>query len=502
MINKRLLNVKNTWNTCLSTKNKSFKICMHGSLHCVLGYCSQVMSPVYKQAVVKKVTNLAVPVVKINSPELKKTYVKGNAMNSAENVHKFAEKTKLLETYAVAMAQDVQKKNMMNSRSNEKVASTFTSSVMYVPEAQQLTEIDSSKTALRSGKLKMNLKQILQDSSNSSLILLRSTNAKIGEICTPKNAFNLSPRSENASISDETLIKMSSIYKKMTFIDEPILNCEKSSRNNLYTLKRHTMNTRECTTKKTFLESQFESKKAVQIEKKVHKNKNISEIKINTELNGMSIMNSGKNYIWCTNNSEIARVQAEYNKSISTKSSMQNQIYCSTNVIENLTSTKNILGNNLYQKDTIVEKNRNFVTDINAGFDCSHEKWKNFCPMSEATKDNQFVDGKQNSWNNLTQLENRPSLKNLQINQNSSNCMSKKSIVSDNLNKREIIMMSMKSRGAKSENSKNGIEIGSLQELLENTAVLYCAANGIHQDDLSNYIDFLDNKNNIQWLEG
>ncbi|XP_012217257.1 protein PF3D7_1417600-like [Linepithema humile] len=509
MKNKRLSNIKDTWNACLPMKNKSFETCMHGSLHCVLGYCSQVMSPVYKQAVVEKVMKLAVPAVRINSPELKKTtYVKSNATNSSENIDKFTEETKLLETYATAMAQSVQKKDI-NSRSNERVASTFTSSsAMYMPEAQ-LTEIDGSKTALQSGKVRMNLKQILQNTSNSSLILLRNPAAKISsEICTPiaKNIFNPPPRPENASISDETLIKMSSIYKKLTFINEPTLNCEESPKNNLYTLKRHATNTKECTTKKTFLENQFENKKTVQIKKKIHKNKNTNEMKISRESNtGISMMNSGTNYVWCTNKtSEIARIQSKYNKSISTKSIMQNPIYSSKNMTENSTdlSTKSFLQSNLWQKDMIIEENRNFVTDINVGLDYSHKKWKNLCPTLETTKDNQIADNNQNSWNNsLIQLENHQSLRNSQLNQSPLNCVSKKPIESDNLNKREIIMMSIKSQEMKSECSKNGIETGSLQELLENTAILYCAANGIHQDDLSSYIDFLDNKHNIQWLE-
>ncbi|XP_066586240.1 putative uncharacterized protein DDB_G0286901 [Prorops nasuta] len=40
-----------------------------------------------------------------------------------------------------------------------------------------------------------------------------------------------------------------------------------------------------------------------------------------------------------------------------------------------------------------------------------------------------------------------------------------------------------------------------LQELLENTAVLYCAANGTHQNDVTNYINTLDTKQSLQWLD-
>lgn len=40
-----------------------------------------------------------------------------------------------------------------------------------------------------------------------------------------------------------------------------------------------------------------------------------------------------------------------------------------------------------------------------------------------------------------------------------------------------------------------------MSDLLEDTAILYCAANAVHQDDLANYIDTLDAKQSLEWLE-
>lgn len=39
-----------------------------------------------------------------------------------------------------------------------------------------------------------------------------------------------------------------------------------------------------------------------------------------------------------------------------------------------------------------------------------------------------------------------------------------------------------------------------LQELIEDTALLYCAAAGVHQEDVADYLDTLDSSQSIQWL--
>lgn len=490
---------------------------MHESLHCVLGYCSQVMTPVYKQAVEEKMTKLMISTAKTNSLELAKerTNVKNNVIISSENVTKLAEETKLLEAYAIAM-QSIQNKSTIDSTNDQRIDSIFpSSSTMYIPDAQKSTmELNSSKTTSRNGEMiKMNLKQIIRGAPNSSLILLRSSAARSanGDACvaSTKNIFN-SAKLEDAS-NDETLMGMSSIYKKLIFANEPALKCEESPvNNNLYSLKRYATNTQEYTTKKTFLENQLDNKKTVQIMKEAHGNKNPDKMKLNRESENskISMTSTNKNLAWCTNEtSEIARILSEYNKSTLRKSMIQNQIYSSRDMKTSL-SNANIknLSKNLWQKNTTAKENQQFISNSNMSFDFPQGKWKRLHLMLEKTKDGQIAGNNQNAWkSSSTLLENhKVSLRDQQINLNTLNYIKKNSDSHKNLDEHEVIMIDVKPKEKKSGCSKDEMEtskIEPLQELLENTAILYCAANGVHQDDLSNYIDTLDSKQSIQWLE-
>jgi len=511
MKNKRSSNIKNAWNTYLSMNKKSFETCMHESLHCVFGYCAQVMTPVYKQAVEKKVTQLTISATKTSSLELMKktTNVKSNLTISPKNVANLAEETKLLEAYAIAMAQSIQNESTTNSKNDQKV-STFPSAVspsaLYIPKTQKSTmELNSSKTTSQNREMiKMNLKQIIRGAPNSSLILLRNSAAKSmsDEVCT-KNIFN-SAKLEDAS-NNETLLGMS-IYRKL-FAKESVSKCKESSMSNLHTLKRYATNTQEYMTKKTFLETPLD-KKTVQVMKEIHEGENPEETKINRESDG-KISNSNKNLVWCTNEtSEIAKILSNYNKSMLRKSMIQNQIYSSRDMKTSLTklNIKN-LPKNFTQKNTTVEKNQQFISNSpypNTSFGFSQRKWKKLHLMLENTKDSQIVSSNQNAWKySSTILENHKviSSKNEQVSLNTLNYIKKKSSDSHK-DKHEII--DIKPKEKKSEYSRDEIEtskMGSLRELLENTAILYCTANGVHQDDLSNYIDTLDNKQNIQWLK-
>ncbi|KYN13533.1 hypothetical protein ALC57_14238 [Trachymyrmex cornetzi] len=511
MKNKRSSNTKNAWNTYLSMDKKSFETCMHKSLHCVFGYCAQVMTPVYKQAVEKKMTQLTISATKTSSLELTKetTNVKSNLTISPENIANLAEETKLLEAYAIAMAQNIQNESTTNSKNDQRVASAFpSSSALYIPKTQKSTvELNSSKTTSQNREMiRMNLKQIIRGTPNSSLILLKNSAKSISdEVCT-KNIFN-SAKLEDAS-SNETMMGMS-IYRKL-FAKESVSKCKESPVNNLHTLKRYaTKTTQEYMTKKTFLETPLD-KKTVQVMKQVHEEENLEKTKINRESDGR-ISNSDKNLVWCTNEtSKIAKILSNYNKSMLRKSMIQNQIYNSRDMKTSLTklNIKNF-PKSLTQKNITVEKNQQFISNSpypNMSFGFSQGKWKKLHLMLENTKDSQIVDSNQNAWkSSSTLLENHKvtSSKNEQVSLNTLNYIKKKPNDSHkDLNRYEII--GIKPKEKKSECSRDETEtskMGSLRELLENTAILYCTANGVHQDNLSNYIDTLDNKQSIQWLK-
>ncbi|XP_070161664.1 uncharacterized protein [Polyergus mexicanus] len=508
-------NAKDICNTYFSTEEKTFETCMHGSLHYVLGYCSQVMTPVYKQAVEEKM-KLTVSAPKTSSSETstKETVnVTNNATSSSENVAKFAEKAKLIE--AIAIAQNVQKKNVMNNTNCQRTATTYpSSSTTYIPETQRSTvESDGSKIISQSGEMiRMNLKRILRDASNSSLILLRNSAAKTsGENCTATAKDILKPpKLEDVSVDDKALSNMSSIYKKLILTGEPALGRQESSmKNNLYTLKRYSTNTRENTIKKTFLENQLENDKTVHATKENHKTRSADKIRINRESNDeMLMMSSGKNSTQCASEtSEIARILSEYNNSTLRKSAMHNRIYDSRSMKANMSNTSaKALPKDFCQKNITAEENQNFtIPDTNVDLDLLQEKWKGYnLTLGEKSKNNEIANSVQNARNrySISSENNQVPFIDRQISLNTLKHVREKS--AKTFKEREIVMPEVTPQEGKSEHSKNEIEVSTtepLQELLENTAILYCAANGVHQDDLSNYIDTLDSKQSIQWLE-
>ncbi|XP_050451736.1 uncharacterized protein LOC126851629 [Cataglyphis hispanica] len=502
-------NAKDTCNTYFSVEDKSFETCMHGSLHCVLGYCSQVITPTYKQAVEER--KLTVSTTKSSSEiSAKETAnVMNNAISSSENAIKFAEKTKIIE--AIAIAQNAQKKNVMNNTNGRRITATYpSSSATYIPETQRsIGESDGSKIIPQNGEMiRMNLKRILRDASNNSFILLRNSAAKTSdENCTAtvKDVFNPA-KLEDVSVDDKTLPNMSSIYKKLILSSEPALGREESSvKNNLYTLKRYSTNTRENTAKKTFSENQLENEKIVHAAKENHKSKSADKIKINRESNDeMLMMSSGKSSTQCSETSEIARILSEYNNSTLRKSAMHNRIYDSKNMKANISNSgAKALPKDFWQKNITAEENQNFtIPDINADLDLLQEKWKRYnVSLGEKSKDNETVNSTQNARNSCSLENNQVFFIDRQMSLNTLKHVKEKS--AKTFKEREIVMTETTQQEGKSEYSKDEIEVSTepLQELLENTAILYCAASGVHQDDLSNYIDTLDSKQSIQWLD-
>ncbi|XP_072760481.1 uncharacterized protein [Anoplolepis gracilipes] len=507
----RCSNVKDACDTYFFAEDKSFETCMHGSFHCVLGYCSQIMSPAYKQAVEEKMKLTVSTPKTIASETSAKTTVMNNLTSCSENVPKFGEKAKFIE--AIAIAQNVQKKNIINNTNGRRTALVYpSSSGTYVPERAQrsIAESDGSKIIPQSGEMiRMNLKRILRDASNNSLILLRNSAAKTtGEDCTAiaKDVFNPA-KLEDMSVDDKAPTNMS-VYKKLVLAGEPALGREESPvKNNLYTLKRYSSNTRENTVKKIFVENQLEN---IHAAKENHKGRNVDKIKINRESNAeMLMMNSGKNSTQCASEtSEIARILSEYNNSTLRKSTMHNRIYDSRNMKANMAnSSAKALPRDLWQKNTSAEENQNFIIpDVNADLDLSQEKWQRYnLTLGEKTKDNETVNSTQTPRNSCSiSLENNQvPFTDRQMSLNTLKHVREKSAKS--CKERESVTSEAKSQEEKSEDLKDKeIQVSAtepLQELLENTAILYCAANGIHQDDLSNYIDTLDSKQSIQWLE-
>lgn len=503
-------NPKDACNTYFVAEDKSFETCMHGSLHCVLGYCSQLMTPAYKQAMEERM-KLTGSAPKTSSSET--ANVTNNATSSSQN----AEKAKLIE--AIDVAQNVQKKSVANNTSGRRIAATYPSaSAAYVPEAQKsIVESDGSKVIPQSGEvIKMNcLKRILRDASSNSLILLRNSAAKTSnENCTaiPKDASNSVNLKDTSSTDDKSPTNMSSIYKNLVLADESGLGREKSPvKTNLYTVKRYPTSARENTVKKIYLEDQLESEKTVHA-KENYKNRNTDKTKINKESNDEILMvNSGKNSAQCTSEtSEIARILSEYNNSSLRQSAMHHRSV-SKSMKEYVTNSSGKASpKDFWQKNVTAEGSQNFNKLIpNAYADTFSLLHENICSMKRynlALKEQlkEIASNTQSARSTCSiSLENSPFIdQSVSLNTLKQRDAREKSAKS--YKEREIVMTEAKPQEGKSEHSEDAIEISAaepLQELLENTAILYCAASGVHQDDLSSYIDTLDSKQSIQWLE-
>ncbi|XP_011145389.2 uncharacterized protein LOC105186699 [Harpegnathos saltator] len=519
---KRSSNTRNTWNTALSAKmNESFGTCMHGSFHCVLGYCSQVMTPFYRQMTGERpIMKLATPVAtKTNISESMEstTTFKDKTLNIMKNSDNFAEETKLLEDYAIAMAQNTQSKNSTNSRDRIGVATVTSSSAVYVSSDSQksIMEIDGSKTVPSSRT------NLLRSFPNSSLVLLTSSGTKnSGEVCKTKDmkdTYN-SAKLEDSS-SEETL---SSIYKKLISVDKTVANREvPPAKGSFYTLKRQhsTSGTREYNPKKIVFDAQLENIRSLPLAKENNENGNNNSTKIKQPDSGVFAGPNVKNRSWCTSEtSEIARILSEYNRGAIRKSAIHIYGNASKNDKTSLATSGTKYStkvNCFWQQDTMMEENCDVSESRNMGLDLSQGKWKKLATLENTSDQMQhIVDNDRNTFNRFegysTPVKSYPGVspRDRHTNLDVANYARKEPAVAHkDLGKqpRETLAIDVKPKKVISKCSKEETEVlkteDSLRELLENTAVLYCAANGVHQDDLSSYIDTLDSKQSIQWLE-
>lgn len=353
----------------------------------------------------------------------------------------------------------------------------------------------------------MNLKRILRDASSSSLILLRNPVAKTSsEDSAAKDVFG-SAKLENVFINDKALTDVSSIYKNLVFAGKPASDHEESStKNNLYALKRYSTNT----IKRAFLENQLENEKAVQATKENHKGRSVDKMKIIRRESTDEVLMMKKS---ANNNetSQIARILSEYNNSKLRKSAIHGRIYDSRSMNNaNMTySSANIApAKNFWQKDVIIaEENPNFmIPDVNSDLDITQEKRRKSNPtLGEKIKENEIVSSCQSARNScsMSSEDNQVPLADRQMSLNTLNRYMREKSVARSSKESRIVATEAKlqQEGTSFEDEIDTSTTEPLQELLENTAILYCAATGVHQDDLSNYIDTLDSKQSIQWLE-
>ena len=454
-----------------SDTTKSFQTCMHESFHCVLGYCSQVLTPNYKTNVEGKISKLN---GRKNSSIVAKDAEKqassiaeysciGKAVGSKEISQKPTEGSKLLDNYTVTMMSQ-------NIKNFSQVSKTrlFPAQKVYVANSQKSISFTNLKT-LQGGQMK--IQEVIQSAKNP-LVLVNPLEAKSAQIL--KSVAGNTMKLED---TEESLADTSSLYQSMIPSDVLMDNSTVAGQKQTSTKRRN---------KVEFTVTKYLFDKKIQIAKEVNSEKKCYEAS-SKELNAKA-MSGGLNKTWCTNEaSEIAKILSEYNKSSLKKPAIDSQAFCA----------KNIAVKDACDEEKMTEES----SDRNVNIKFPQGKWRRFHLTVEKLKD---MKGGRSEKKASSGAQSKQSL--FKIDQTSANAaLERKTEIpkcSEPFQREQSgVGSSEKKENTSTSSNVESVKTQCLQELLENTAMLYCAATGTHQDDLANYIDSLDAVQSIQWLE-
>ena len=457
-----------------SDTTKSFQTCMHESFHCVLGYCSQVLTPTYKSNVEGKISKLngrknssiVATDAEKQAPSIAEYSCKSKAsVGSKDVLQKPMEGSKLLDNYTVTMTSQ-------NIKNFSQVSKTrlFPAQKVYVANSQKSISFANLKT-LQAGQMK--IQEVIQSAKNP-LVLVNPLEAKGAQVLKSGNAMKL----EDTSVGEEPLADMSSLHQSLIPSDALMENSKAAAQKQAPAKRRNKV---EFTVTKYLFDNKVQLAKEVSSEKKGYEASGKEQ--------NAKAMSGGLNKTWCTNEaSEIAKILSEYNKSSLKKPAIDSQAFCA----------KNVRVKDACDEEKIAEEES---SDRNVNIKFPQGKWRRFHLTVEKLKD---MKGGRSERKASSGLQSKQSL--FKIDQTSVNAtLERKTEVPKYLEPFQWEQASVVSSEKKDNTSANGnvdsAKTQCLQELLENTAMLYCAATGTHQDDLANYIDSLDAVQSIQWLE-
>lgn len=460
-----------------SEATKSFQACMHESFHCVLGYCSQVLTPTYKRSVEGKISKLSGR--KNSSIVAKDTEKQASgiaeysckskaSVGSKDNLQKPIEGSKLLDNYTVTMTSQNIKNFSQVSKSR-----LFPAQKVYVANSQKSISFTNLKT-LQAGQMK--IQEVIQSAKNP-LVLVNPLEARSAQVLksVPGNAMKL----EDATVGEESIADMSSLYQSLIPSDVLVDNSKVAAQKQTPAKRR---------SKVEFTVTKYLCDNKVQIAKEVNSEKKCCEAS-SKELNAKA-MSGGLNKTWCTNEaSEIAKILSEYNKSSLKKPAIDSQAFC----------PKNIRVNDACGEEKITTQEESSDRNVNIKF--PQGKWRRFHLTVEKLND---MKGGRSEKKASAGLQSKQSL--FKIDQTSANAMPERKIEVPKhpepfQREQSSVVSSEKKENTSTNSNADSAKTQCLQELLENTAMLYCAATGTHQDDLANYIDGLDAVQSVQWLE-
>ncbi|XP_033332665.2 uncharacterized protein LOC117224101 [Megalopta genalis] len=480
-------NLRNARTSVSSKKLKSFESCMHESFHCVLGYCSQVMTPNYK-------TNVEGKINKLNENKSPNITKESNKQSSTRNIvestskykstagnkeklQKMIDGNKISNNYsAIMMSQNAKNFNQMAK------TRLFPAQKVYVANSQKSVTFSNHRT-LQSGQMKV---QDMMRSSSHPLVLVNTLEGKDTQFLRPlPNNMNLIQLEDNESLFDIPSVLNNAI---------PTEDLSENSKMVLKQIPMKRGNKPEFTFRKYLLENSQQSRALTPKETNASENKSSLETSTK-EVNAKKVSDGNK--VWCASDtSEIAKILSEYNKSSTKKPAIENQGFYA--------NLKNIRMKDVSNKEENVKRNAqesSMMRNMNIKF--PEGKWRRFHLTVEKLKD---MKNNSNERKTLSGVPNKQTL--FKIAPTADPPTTNKH--NDNLKYLELSQKSSTINLEKKENKNNSMNImmntttiktQSLQELLENTAMLYCAATGTHQDDLANYIDSLDATQSIKWLE-
>ncbi|XP_076545604.1 uncharacterized protein LOC143305505 isoform X1 [Osmia lignaria lignaria] len=459
-----------------SEKVKSFESCMHESFHCVLGYCSQVMTPTYKTNVEgkldmlneKKNSSTVVKETPKQSNIVEQTPRKDSPNNSKENLQKPIEENRMDNYTAVMMPQNAKNFNQIPK------TQLFPAQKVYLANSQKSIAFANMKT-LQGGQVK------IQDAvrpSKNPFILVNTSDIKDTRF-VKSTPSTVNTKAEDTIVGEENLGELSSIYKHFDLSEQFGSKKAPTKREKKveFAMTRYLLNTAKHT--KIQIPNAGEGKLYYEIPCKGLKVKSPS-----TTLNKTCYSNEA---------TEIAKILSEYNKNTTKKPASENASFCpgkNTRVNELSCKDENTSQNS---QETCIEKNTQLTF--------SHGKWRRFHLTMGKARDLKSIRNEEKL------LPNRQSL--FRINptglRSSPGGMIEVSKHLELLQRRQTNVENVEEKKRASATSDDvdstAPKMQYLQELLEDTAMLYCAATGTHQDDLANYIDTLDAVQSVQWLE-
>ncbi|XP_043507056.1 uncharacterized protein LOC122527172 [Frieseomelitta varia] len=464
-----------------SERDKSFETCMHESFHCVLGYCSQIMAPSYKANVEGKMNALdeskSLPDAGKEAANVSEPNSKTNASASfKENLQKPAEENKFLDNCGVTLFPQ-------NVKGLAQVPKTrlFPAQKIYIANSQKSIAFTNLKT-FQGGHMKI---QEVVRSSKSPFILVNPLEAKDAQLLKPGTSSQANAnKMEESSTSEETLGEVTSIYKNVSNEEMKQPPGKRGSKMEFTMTK--------------YLHDNMQQSKAQSGKEPNSVERRTYYETTNKKLN-LKTMSGGLSKSLCTGDtSEIAKILSEYNKNNLKKSATESQT--------SWANMKNIRVKELYKKEEKIRQNvQESSADRNVNITFPQGKWRRFHLTVEKLKD---LKSNSSDKRHSLGIPNKQSLFKIDqttTGETSSDKRTEVSKQSETVKKGQSSATNLERKeNTSTTNSSVNSAIAktqSLQELLENTAMLYCAATGTHQDDLANYIDNLDAAQSMQWLE-